>query len=100
MEQRARWSIGQALPAPSSGSAAGRSRQPLVTDVALELERRCVRTEERPVTTRVWLFEDCVQTLFRWTIMDLPVVDVLQTGVQHQRAQKTEEDHQCPEVLG
>ena len=35
-----------------------------------------------------WLFEveDCVQTLFRWKIMDLPVVDVLQTGAQHQRA--------------
>ena len=70
----------------SSGSAAGHSRQPLVTDVALELERRCLRTEERPVTTRFWFFEDCAQTLFRWKIMDLPVVDVLQTGVQHQRA--------------
>ena len=45
-----------------------------------------MRSEERPVTTRFWLFEDCAQTLFRRKIMDLGVVDVLQTGVQHQRA--------------
>ena len=38
------------------------------------------------MTTRFWLFEGCAQTLFRWKIMDLPVVDALQTGVQHQRA--------------
>ena len=61
----------------SSGSAAGHSRQSLVTDLALELERRCLRTEGRPATTRFWLFEDCAQTLFRWKIMDFPVVDAL-----------------------
>ena len=70
----------------SSGSAAGHSRQSLVADVALELERRCLRSEERPATTRFCLFEGCVQTIFRWKIMDLPVVDELQTGLQHQRA--------------
>ena len=51
----------------SSGFAtAGHSRQSLVADVALEVERRCFRSEERPVITRYWLFEGCVQTLFRW----------------------------------
>ena len=38
------------------------------------------------MTTRFWLLEYCVQTLFRRKIIDLPVVDVLQTGVRHQRA--------------
>ena len=66
--------------------AAGRSRESLVADVALEVERRCLRSEERPVTTRFWLFEGCVQTLFRWKLLDLPAADVLQTGVQKPRA--------------
>jgi hypothetical protein len=71
----------------SSGcAAAGHSRQSLVADVALEVERRCLRSEERPVITRFWLFEGCAQTLFRWKLMDLPAADVLQTGMQHQRA--------------
>ena len=70
----------------SSGSPAARgSRQSLVADVALEVERRCLRSEERPVITRFWLFEGCVQTLFRWKLLDLPAADVLQTGAQ-QRA--------------
>ena len=32
--------------------------------------------------TRFWLFEGCVQTLFRWKLMDLPAAELLQTGVQ------------------
>ena len=36
----------------------------LVADVASELERCCLRTEERPVTARFWTFGGCVQTLF------------------------------------
>jgi hypothetical protein len=70
----------------SGFAAAGHSRQSLVADVALEVERRCLRSEERPVITRFWLFEGCVQTLFRWKLMDLPAADVLQTGVQQHRA--------------
>ena len=66
--------------------APGLSRESLIADVALEVERRCLRSEERPVTTRFWLFEGCVQTLFRWKLLDLPVADVLQTGVQKPRA--------------
>ena len=70
----------------SGFAAAGHSRQSLVADVALEVERRCLRSEERPVITRAWLFESCVQTLFRWKLMDLPAADLLQTGVQQHRA--------------
>ena len=61
--------------------AAGRSRESLVADVTLEVERRCLRSEERPVTTRFWLFEGCAQTLFRWKLLDFPAADVLRTGV-------------------
>jgi hypothetical protein len=68
------------------GRSSGHSRQSLVADLALEVERRCFRSEERPVITRFWLFEGCVQTLFRWKLMDLPAADVLQTGVQQHRA--------------
>ena len=32
----------------------------MVADVALEVERRCLRSEERPVITRFWLFDGCV----------------------------------------
>ena len=77
MEHRACWRIGLAL---------SDSRQSLVADVALEVERRGFRSEERPVITRAWLCEGCVQTLFRWKLMDLPAADVLQTGVQQHRA--------------
>ena len=66
--------------------AAGRSRESLVADVALEAERRCLRSEERPVTTRFWLLEGCVQALFRWKLLDLPAADALQTGVRKRRA--------------
>ena len=38
--------------------------------------------------TRFWLFEGCVQTLFRWKLMDLPAADLLQKGVQQHRANK------------
>ena len=84
----------------SSGSPAARgSRQSLVADVALEVERRCLRSEEWPVIARFWLFEGCVQTLFRWKILDLPAADVLQTGAQ-QRANNQKDDRQGPEVHG
>ena len=56
-----------------------------VADVAVELERCCLRTEERPVTTRFWTFEGCVQTLFCWKLFQLPATEVLQTFVKHQR---------------
>ena len=70
----------------SSGSVADQGRDALVSEMTLELERACLRSEERPVTTRFWLFEGCVQTLFRWKLFNLPATDVLQTGVKKQRA--------------
>ena len=70
----------------SSGSVADQGRDALVSEITLELERSCLRSEERPVTTRFWLFEGCVQTLFRWKLFNLPAADVLQTGVKKHRA--------------
>ena len=83
----------------SSGSAAEHSRQSLVTDVAFELERRCLRTEEGPTTTRFWRFEDCAQTLFRWKIVDLPAADFADRRAAS-TCNQAEEDHQGPEVFG
>ena len=83
----------------SSGfAAAGHSRQYFVADVALEVERRC--SEERPAITRFWLFEGCVQTLFQWKLMDRPAADVLQTGVQQQRASNQKRIARVRKYLG
>eukprot|EP00969_Alexandrium_andersonii_P068699 3030404-Alexandrium_andersonii.AAC.1 len=60
-------------------------RTALVADVAYELERACLRTEERPVTTRFWTFEGCARTLFAWKLFKLPATELLQTGVRKQR---------------
>ena len=80
--------------------AAGRSRESLVAGVALEVERRCLRSEERPVTTRFWLVEGCAQTLFRWKLLDRPAADVLQTGVQKPRASNPQRITRVRGVLG
>ena len=56
-----------------------------VSEVAIELGRCCLRAEERPVTTRFWTFEGCVQTLFRWKLFQLPAAEVLKTSVKKQR---------------
>ena len=74
------WCLGR-----SRGSMTETEYAAFVADVAVELERCCLRTEERPVTTRFWTFECCVQTFFRWKLFQLPAAEVLKTSVKKQR---------------
>ena len=54
--------------------------------LARELERACMKAEEKPVTTRFWLFGDCVAALFRWVLLGLPPRYILKTGSTNPRA--------------
>ena len=55
-------------------------RDSLVARVSRELERLCMRSDEKPVTTRFWTFADCVASLFRWILLKLPASEILSTG--------------------
>ena len=55
-------------------------RASVVARVSRELERLCLRSDEKPVTTRFWTFADCVASLFRWTFLKLPSSEILSTG--------------------
>ena len=73
----------------SGSSADGRSsgsRESLVRAVSLAIERLCMRAEERPVTTRFWLFAGCVASLFTFVLLQMPPSTVLQTGIKNPRA--------------
>ncbi len=48
--------------------------------VGVMLQQLCLRCEERPVTTRFWLFAPCVNILFRWVLLGLPPQAILKTG--------------------
>ena len=66
-----------------SGSPVG--RESLVTAVSIAIERLCFRAEERPVTTRFWLFASCVDSLFTFVLLQVPPAKVLQTGIKNPR---------------
>ena len=53
--------------------------------VSRELERLCMRSDEKLVTTRAWTFADCVASLFRWTFLKLPSGEILSSGVNNLR---------------
>ena len=72
-------------PGRSRGSMTEAEYYAFVDGVAIELERCCLRTEERPVDTRFWTFEGCVQTLFRWKQCQRPAAEVLKASVKKQR---------------
>ena len=74
------WCLGR-----SRGSMTDAEYAAFVSEVAIDMERCCLRAEERPVTTRFWTFEGCVQTLFCWKLFRLPAAEVLQTSVKQQR---------------
>ena len=74
------WCLGR-----SRGSMTDAEYAAFVAEVAIELERCCLRTEERPVTTRFCSFKGCVQTLLCWKMFQLPAKEVLQTSVKQQR---------------
>ncbi len=49
------------------------------------LEKYCLRTEEKPVITRFWLFTKCVQGLFRFHLLGLPVERILALPTKNPR---------------
>ncbi len=67
----------------SSGSSHTNCEWSVQSQVAQMLENLCLRCEERPVTTRFWLFGDCVDCLFRFVLFGLRPESILQTGVKH-----------------
>ena len=50
--------------------------------------------------TRFWLFEGCVQTLFRWKLMDLPAAGASQTGMQQHHANNQKRITRVRKYLG
>ncbi len=66
-----------------SSSSPHTSSKCVQSQVAQLLENLCLRCEERPVTTRFWLFADCVDCLFRFVLFGLRPESILQTGVKH-----------------
>ncbi len=63
----------------SDGRSSG-SRLDVEQQVSVMLQQLCLRCEERPVTTRFWLFAPCVNILFRWVRLGLPTQAILKTG--------------------
>ena len=67
------------------GSSLG-DKDSVAARVARELERLCMRSDEKPTTTRFWTFADCVASLFRWTLLKLPASEILNIGSKNLRA--------------
>ena len=62
------------------GGSSLEDREFVAARVSRELERLCMRSDEKPVTTRFWTFADCVASLFRWIMLKLPASEILSTG--------------------
>ena len=60
-------------------------RASVVARVTNVLQRLCLRSDEKPVTTRFWTFAECVASLFRWTFLKLPPSEILSTGSKNLR---------------
>ena len=75
-------------------------RDVVETLLARELERACMKAEEKPVTTRFWLFGDCVAALFRWVLLGLPPRYILKTGSTNPRARMRRRWRLDPPALG
>jgi hypothetical protein len=69
------------------GGRSSGSREAVATLLARELERLCLKSEEKPTPTRFFLFTDCIAALFRWVLLRLPPEYILNTGAKNPRAQ-------------
>ena len=68
------------------GGRSSRSREAVATLLARELERLCLKSEEKPTPARFFLFTDCIAALFRWVLLRLPPEYILNTGATNPRA--------------
>lgn len=75
------------------------SEEEVAAWLSSELERWCLRAEEKPVVTRFWLFSSCIYSLFRWKLLDLPVQVILQTGAVVVRKMFSDRSSRSHDVL-
>ena len=61
------------------------SRSQILGQVLRVLERLCMHTEEKPVVTIFLIFTQCVQGLFRFHLLRLPVDSVIRAGAKEPR---------------